>query len=204
MTLLIVGLLLFLGPHSIRIFAEGSRAALIDRFGVLGYKAGYALLSLIGLVLIVKGYAAAREMPHALWPAWTAGRHMAALLSLAAFILVAAAYVPGNRLKKRLRHPMVLGVKLWALGHLLANHTLADCVLFGSLLVWAVLDFRQARRRDRREYAAQAAVDAHAAPLASSNASLRADVLTLAIGLAAFWAFAFHLHASLIGVRPFG
>lgn len=206
MTLLLVGLLLFLGPHSIRIFAEGARGALIERFGPLGYKAGYALLSLIGLVLIVKGYGAAREYPQALWPAWTAGRHIAALLSLAAFILVVAAYVPGNRLKKRLRHPMVLGVKLWAAGHLLANHTLADLVLFGSLLVWAILDFRQARRRDRLEDAEVAAASAGVAQTApaSSNGSLRADVLTLAIGLAAFWAFAFHLHASLIGVRPFG
>ena len=193
MSLLIIGLLLFLGAHSMRIFAEGARASAIARLGPLGYKAIYSVVSLLGLVLIAKGYAIARENPVVLWQVWAPGRHAAALLSLLAFVLVVAAYVPRNRLRERLRHPMVLGIKLWAFGHLLANHTLADLILFGTILFWAILDFRAARERDRQ-----------AGELAPRPTSGWGDALTVAIGLVAYGAFAFHFHASLIGVRPFG
>lgn len=216
MTLLVVGLFVFLSAHSIRIFGEPMRAVLIARLGALGYKALYSLVSLVGLILLIKGYAMAREQPLALWTAWAPGRHVAALLSLVAFILVVAAYVPGNRLKARLRHPMVLGVKVWAAGHLLANHTLADAVLFGGLLVWAVLDFRAARARDRAAVAlppttgdnqpmgVTALGKAGPATGRFQAKPLLADLLVLVVALAAYWAFAFHLHASWIGVRPFG
>jgi uncharacterized membrane protein len=216
MLLLVLGLLLFVGAHSIRIVAENKRSEWISRIGPLGYKAACALVSVIGLLLIIKGYGEARAQPVALWPAWSAGRHIAALLSLIAFVLIAAAYVPGSRLRARLRHPMVLAVKLWAVGHLAANHTLADLVLFGSLLVWAVLSFRAARRRDRLVGAAipeRGALPTEAAQGPAEGAlqvapapagSVFSDLLALAIGGSAYWAFAFHLHASWIGVRPFG
>jgi len=148
MALLILGLILFLGTHSMRVLGEGPRSALLGRLGEGGYKGLYSLLSLGGIVLVAIGYGAARENPQLLWiaPIWT--RHLAALLTLVSFVLLAAAYVPGNAIKARLHHPMVLGVKVWALAHLLANHTPADVVLFGSFLVWAVLDYRAAKARD--------------------------------------------------------
>lgn len=216
MTLLVLGLLLFLGAHSIRIVSEPMRTALIARLGALGYKALYSLVSLVGLILLIKGYALAREQPLVLWAAWAPGRHIAALLSLVAFILVVAAYVPGNRIKARVRHPMVLGVKVWAAGHLLANHTLADVVLFGGLLAWAVFDFRAARLRDRATLGMlppaadrQPMADAPPGASAAANGPVQAsplvfDLLVLIIAIAAYWAFAMHLHASWIGVRPFG
>jgi len=193
MTLLVIGLVLFLGTHSIRVFAENTRTALIARLGPLPYKGMYTLLSLVGLVLLVKGYGLARHAPVELWPVWSGGRHVVALFTLVAFVLWVAAYVPRNAIRARLRHPMVLGVKAWALGHLLANHTLADVLLFGGFLVWAVLSFRAARRRDRESVPPQ--------PAPTSRV---ADIATVVIGLFAYWAVAFHLHASLFGVRPFG
>lgn len=205
---LVIGLVLFLAIHSIRIVAEDARTGLVARLGPGAYKGLYAVISVIGFVLIVQGYAASRIQPVELWPAWSAGRHIAALLSLSSFVLVVAAYVPRNAIKARLRHPMVLGIKLWAFGHLLANNSLADLLLFGSMLVWAVLSFRAARRRDA--LAASALGSAGLSKGADQTAgdarssSRLADLAVLAIGLAAYWAFAFHLHASLIGVRPFG
>jgi uncharacterized membrane protein len=154
MTALILGLIVFLGAHSVRIFAEDWRGRQVARLGPQGWKGVYSLVSLAGFVLIVWGYGLARAEPLPLWspPVWT--RHLAALLTLPAFVLLAAAYVPGTRIKAAVSHPMVLGVNIWAFSHLIANGTLADALLFGAFLAWA--------------------------------------------------AFAFWLHASLIGVRPFG
>ena len=119
-------------------------------------------------------------------------RHVAALLNLIAFIFVAAAYVPGNAIKARVHHPMVLGVKTWALAHLLANGTLAHMVLFGAFLAWGVLDFIASRRRDRVQ-------NIHY-PAGTTNATLVTVVVgTIAAGLFAVW-----LHGLLIGVKPFG
>ena len=149
MTVLIIGLILFLGVHSVRIFAEGWRTAQIAQRGEGAWKGLYSVASIVGFGLIVWGYGLARAEPTVLWAPQPWARHLAALLMLFAFILLAAAYVPNNGIKAWVHHPMVLGVKVWALAHLLANHTLADLLLFGSFLVWAVLDFRAARQRDR-------------------------------------------------------
>jgi uncharacterized membrane protein len=191
MTLLILGLLIFLGVHSVRIFADDWRSAQRKRLGENAWKGLYSLVSIAGFALIVWGYGAARQAPVALWasPTWT--RHLAALLMIASFVLLAAAYVPRNGIKARLHHPMVLGVKVWALAHLLANNTLADLLLYGSFLVWAVLDFRAARGRDR----AQGTVY----PAGSSAGTLAA----VAVGVAAWAVFAFWAHRVLIGVSPF-
>ena len=149
MTLLITGLLLFLGVHSVRIVADDFRTAQIARLGANGWKGLFALLSIAGFAMIVWGFGLARQQPVLLWatPSWL--RHAASLLTLVAFVLVTAAYVPGNAIKGRLHHPMVLGVKLWAFAHLIANNTLADLLLFGGFLLWAVLSFRAAKSRDR-------------------------------------------------------
>ena len=192
MTLLITGLLLFLGVHSVRVVADGFRAAQIARLGENGWKGLYALASIAGFALIVWGYGLARQQPVVLWatPFWL--RHVAALLTLVSFVFIAAAYVPGNGIKARLHHPMVLGVKVWALAHLLANNTLADLLLFGSFLLWSVLSFRAAKARDR---AAGQIYPAGTAPR---------TVAAVAAGSIAWAVFAFWAHAALIGVRPFG
>jgi uncharacterized membrane protein len=191
MLLLIAGLLVFLGVHSVRILAEHWRSAQIARLGLGAYKGIYSLLSLLGLALIVIGYAQARTAPIALWspPLWT--RHLSALLVLFAFVLLVAAYVPRNRIKATLGHPMILGVKIWAAGHLLANGTLADVLLFGGFLLWAVFDFRAARARDRIQGRVRV------------RGSLAADLATILIGVALWAIFAFYLHGWLFGVRPF-
>ena len=192
MTALILGLLLFLGVHSVRIVAEGWRSRTLARLGEGRWKGLYTVVSLAGFALIVWGYGQARAAPVLLWasPLWT--RHLAALLMLLAMVLLAAAYVPGNAFKARLHHPMVLSVKVWAIAHLLANNTLADLLLFGSFTVWAVLNFRSARQRDR------AAGTVYPAGRAAATA------VTVAVGLLAWAVLAFWAHGWLIGVRPFG
>ena len=192
MLYLVLGLVLFLGVHSVRIVADGWRTQTMARVGEGAWKGLVSLASAAGLVLIVWGYGLARQQPVALWLPPVGMRHAAALLTLIAFILLVAAYVPRNAIKARLHHPMVLGVKVWALAHLIAHGNLADVVLFGACLVWAVLDFRAARQRDR----AQATV------YASGTAA--GTVATLVVGAVAWAAFAFWAHAMLIGVAPLG
>jgi uncharacterized membrane protein len=192
MTVLILGLLLFLGVHSARVFAEPWRARTIQRLGPNGWKGLYSVASLAGFVLIVYGFGLARQAPTLLWvpPVWT--RHLSALLMLPALILLVAAYVPGNQIKGRLHHPMVLGVKVWAFGHLIANQMLHELILFGAFLVWAVLSYRAAKARDR------------AAGTAYPAGSVAMTIVALVAGTLAWAAFAFWLHGPLFGVRPFG
>ncbi len=192
MSALILGLLMFLGMHSTRILAEGWRSQVIAQRGPNAWKGLYTVVSLVGFGLIVWGYGQARLAPQVLWasPVWT--RHLAALLVLLALVLLAAAYVPRNGIKARLHHPMVLSVKLWAFAHLLANNTVADVLLFGSFLLWAVLDFRSARQRDRATGAVYPA------------GTLAGTLGAVAVGVAAWVVLAFWGHAWLFGVRPFG
>jgi len=191
MTVLILGLLLFLGMHSARAVAEPARQRFIANRGERAWKGLYTVVSLVGFALIIWGYGLARQQPVVLWdpPTWL--RHLASPLTLAAFILLAAAYVPRNSVKARLHHPMVLAIKAWALAHLLANQTLADALLFGGFLVWAVLSYRAARQRDR------------AAGTRYSAGQLSATLATVAVGAAAWVGFAMWAHAAWIGVRPF-
>lgn len=191
MLLLILGLVVFLGTHSVRIVADNWRMARIAHMGPLAWKGAYSVVSLIGFVLIVWGYGVARGAPTVLYapPAWL--RHVAALLTVPAFVLLAAVYVPGTRIKRAVGHPMVLGVKLWAAAHLLANGTLADVLLFGAFLAWSIADYAVARRRDRL-----------AGEVYLVGPPSR-DVIALVVGVVAWAVFAFWLHAPLIGVRPF-
>ena len=193
MTYLILGLAVFLGVHSVRMFAAAWRERQISRLGRSRWRAIYALLSLIGFGLIVWGFGLARETPVQLWGPPPGMRHLAALLNLLAFVLLAGAYVPGNQIKARVQHPMVLGVTLWALGHLLANGNVAHVVLFGSFLLWAVADFAAARRRDRLGPA-----------VPSEPTQNGATGIAVAIGVASWMALTLWLHGLLIGVRPLG
>lgn len=192
MTLLILGLVLFLGVHSVRIVADGWRTRMRQRLGEGGWKGLYSLLSLAGLALVIWGVGLARQDPVALWTPPVAMRHVASLLTLAAFVLLAAAYVPRNALKARLHHPMVLAVKVWALAHLLSNGNLADVLLFGGFLLWAVLDFRAARQRDRAQGTRY------------PTGTLAGTATTVVLGSVAWAVFAFWGHALLIGVSPMG
>lgn len=190
MSLLIAGLILFLVPHSTRIFADAGRTQIVARIGLNAWKGVVTLLSLAGFVLMIIGYDQARATPLPLWqpPLWMP--HLTALLMLIAFVMLAATYVPGNHIKAKLHHPMILSVKTWALAHLLANGTLLDLILFGSFLIWAVLDFRVSRQRDR------------AAALPPAQAALVPTLLTVLIGIVAWAVFAFWLHARWVGVSP--
>lgn len=192
MTLLILGLVLFFGVHSTRIVADDWRSTTIARVGEKPFKGIYSLLSIVGFVLLVIGYGAARQTPVVLYtpPLWT--RHVAALLTIPAFVLVVAAYVRGNAIKGIVGHPMVAGVALWAVAHLLANGTLADVLLFGGFLAWSALSFTAARRRDR------------AAGVTYPGGPVSRTAITVAVGLVAWALFAFVLHRPLIGVAPFG
>jgi uncharacterized membrane protein len=192
MSLLIVGLVLFLGVHSVRIVADGWRSQMLVRLGEGAWKGLYSVVSLVGLVLVVWGYGLARQEPVVLWNPPVAMRHAASLVTLVAFILLAAAYVPRNALKAKLHHPMVLGVKAWALAHLISNGNLADVLLFGAFLLWAVLDFRAARQRDR------------ALGTSYPSGTLAGTGIAVVLGLVAWAAFAFWAHALLIGISPMG
>jgi uncharacterized membrane protein len=190
MSVLILGLLIFLGVHSLRIFADGWRSRQIARLGEKPWKGLSALVSIIGFVLICWGFGLARQHPVLLYvpPLWL--RHLNALFTLVAFVLVTAYLVPRNHLKAKLGHPMVLGVKVWAFGHLLATGMLHDVVLFGAFLAWAIVLFMVSRRRDRM------------AGTVYPAGSIKGDILTVVIGIAAWLAFGLWLHLRLIGVNP--
>lgn len=192
MTLLVIGLILFLGAHSARIVADAARTRVIAKWGEGAWQGLYSLLSVAGITAIVIGYASARHASPVLWTPITGMHHLAAVLTLAAFILLVAANVPGNAFKARLHHPMVLAIWLWSLAHLLANHTLASTLLFGSFLLWATCNFIAARRRDRL------------AGTVYPQGKVAATVITVVVGAAAWAVMVFWLHEQWLGVSPLG
>lgn len=189
MLLLFLGLILFLGMHSVSIVAESFRDRMAAKSEV-AWKAIYGLVAIAGFVLVIRGYAAARLDPIVLYspPVWLG--HLASLLLLPVFVLFFAPYLPG-RIKTATKHPQLIAAKLWAVAHLLVNGTVADVVLFGSVLAWAVADRISLKRRTPR-------------PLPGAPESALNDVILVVIGLGAYAAFAFWLHAAWIGVAPFG
>lgn len=193
MLTLIAGLILFLGVHSVRIFADDWRTRQQQKWGVDAWRGVYAVLALVGLLLVIYGFGLVRNEPVLVWIPPIGMRHAASLFTLMAFILLAAAYVPDNAIKARVYHPMVAAVKLWAVAHLMANGTVGHMVLFGSFLTWAVLDFISARQRDRRNPSATRPVT-----------KLSATLITVVLGVIGWAVFAFLLHGLLIGTKPFG
>ena len=190
MLVLILGLILFLGIHSVRIFANDWRRSTIARLGEGPWKGLYSLVSVVGFVLIVWGYGIARQDPVLLWisPEWL--RDVALTLNLIAFLLFGIYLVPAGWLKARLGHPMLLSVKVWAFAHLLTNGTLADLLLFGGLLVWAIADFAANRRRDR------------AAGTIRIAGPIRNDAIAILVGVVLYVAIVWRLHLWVIGVSP--
>lgn len=183
---LIAGLILFLGIHSISVFASGARDRLAARLGSNLWRGIYSVIAIAGFVLLVRGYAESRLHPVVLYvpPGWT--RHLTMLLMLPVFVMLFAAYLPG-RIKSTLKHPMLAAVKLWATAHLLANGMLADVLLFGGFLAWAVLDRISLKRRVQR-------------PVPGAAPSGWNDLAAIVLGLAAYAVFVLWLHQRLIGV----
>jgi uncharacterized membrane protein len=192
MVQLVIGLVLFLGIHSLQSLAPQLRLNAIARWGHLGFKSVYAALSFLGLYLLVQGYGQVRLDPVVLWTPPRGMQHATILLMWFAMVLLAASYIPANHFKSKLRHPMTLSVKVWALGHLLSNGNLVDVVLFGGFLLWSVLVFRAARKRDR--------MSLHSAP----EGKLLGTLLSVLVGTGVWAAFLMGgLHLWLIGVMPF-
>lgn len=189
MALLALGLILFLGTHSVRLFADGWRERQIERLGKQVWRGAYSLASIAGLALVVIGFGQAGAQ-EALWGPPLFMHHVTGLLVLLAFILIAASHVPGNHLKAKIGHPMVAGVKLWAFAHLLSNGQPRHIMLFGGFLVWAIADFAASRRRDR------------AAGVTYPAGTAKGDIITVVGGVVAWAVFAFVLHKVLIGVSP--
>lgn len=185
---LLAGLALFLGVHSISIVNEPWRDRVAERFGVWTWKGIYSLATLIGLILIVRGYGDARADTIELYltPAWL--QHVSLLLLIPVFPLLVAAYVPG-RLKATFRHPMLLAAKLWAAAHLLANGRLADVVLFGSILLWIFADLLSVSRRQPRK-------------IPGLPPARYYDVIAVVVGLGLYLGFIFGVHELLFGVAP--
>ena len=190
MLVLILGLIVFLGAHSARIFADDWRRGMIARLGDGPWKGLYSLVSIVGFVLIIWGYGIARQDPVVLWVSPTWLKHLAIALNLVAFILFAFYLLPGGRMKARLGHPMLLSVKVWAFAHLLANGTLADLFLFGAFLGWAIADFAVARRRDR------------AAGTVRIAGPARNDAIAVVVGVVIWAAILWRVHDWVIGVSP--
>lgn len=190
MTELTLGLILFLGIHSISIVSARGRNALAGRLGEWPFKGLYSLVAIVGLVLVVRGYGDARLDPVVLYtsPSWMS--HVVMLLMLPVFPLLLAAYFPG-RISVALKHPMLVAVKTWALAHLLVNGTLADALLFGGFLAWAVVDRISMKHRTER-------------PHPTLPASWLNDVIVVVAGLALYVLFVFWLHPVWIGVPVMG
>ena len=186
MIILLLGLVLFLGAHSVSIINEPWRNRMVSKMGEVPWKGVYSLISIIGFVLIIWGYGLARADSVVLYspPVWL--RHVTMLLLLPVFPLLLAAYLPG-RIKTTTKHPMLAATKLWAFAHLLANGTLADVLLFGAFLAWAVVDRISLKRRKQR-------------PLPAAPASKANDIIAVVVGLALYAAFIVWLHGWLIGV----
>lgn len=190
LTIMIAGLALFLGAHTL-VTRRDQRAQVIARWGEGPYKLGFSLVSALGLALIVYGFARYRATGWIdVWsaPSWT--RHVAVALMLPAVIFVVAAYVPGH-IKRALKHPMLAGVKLWALAHLIANGDLGSIILFGSVLAWAVYDRVSLKHR----------TDPGAPPIPMGG--WRNDAIAVVVGVLVYLALGFVFHPIVIGVPAF-
>lgn len=188
MEILLVGLALFLGVHSISIFSQPFRDRVAIRFGERSWQALHGLISVIGLAFIVWGYGLVRQEPMVLYTPSLWLRHVALLLLLPMFPLLLATYLPG-RIRQAVGHPMLAATKLWAFAHLLANGMLHDVLLFGAFLIWAVADRISMKWRSPPP--------APVAPPSKLN-----DLVAIVGGLVLYAWFLLHGHAWLFGVPP--
>jgi uncharacterized membrane protein len=191
LAILVLGLAVFIGGHALTM-ARGARAACVGRIGEILYKIAYSLVSLLGIVLIAWGYSRYRATGWIdVWHPPAFMRHVTVALMWPSIVLIAAAYSPG-RIKTTLKHPMLVGVKLWAFAHLLANGDLGSIVLFGSILAWAVVDRISLKRR----------TDPGAPPIPIGG--WKNDVVAVIAGTIVYLALGFVFHPLVIGVPAFG
>lgn len=192
MLIMILGIIVFLGIHSVRIVVPEWRLAKMEQWGENTWKGLYSVVSLVGFVLLVWGYGMARPDAPILYepPAWM--KHIAELLMLFAFIFLGVYIARPGRMKPALKHPMLIAIKTWALAHLLANGDLASLILFLSFLAWAVADRIAIKRQERAGLAAPYIV-----PGPASN-----DIIAIVIGVVLYGLFVWKLHELLIGVPP--
>jgi len=189
MTYLLAGLLLFFGMHSFAIVAPGARERAMVRLGDAPWKGLFTLVSVVGFVMIVHGYRLTRDTAAVLYSPPPGMRYVAALLMLPVFPLLLATYLPG-RIKTAVKHPTLTATKAWALAHLLVNGSVADVLLFGSFLAWAVADRVAVGKR------------ASPRPIPSAPASALNDIVALAVGLAVYVLFITWAHRQLFGLSP--
>lgn len=194
MLVLVIGLVIFIGVHSIRMFAPQWRERAMAQDGSMRWKLRFGMITLIATGFIVIGYAQLRLEPIWLWfpPMWT--RHLSALLMLVALFFAGSAFIQNSTMKNKMGYPFLIAVKVWTLAHLLSNGTLADVILFGSFLVWAIVGFAVYRRRDRK---------AGVVYKTSDRSSLRPNLVALVFALVSWIMIVFHLHNALIGVPVF-
>jgi len=190
MLVLVLGLIIFLGIHSVRIVAPQVREGFVGRRGLGPWKGSYSIIAAVGLVLIILGYWLARQDPVVLYTPATWMRHLTLLLMLPVFPLMAAAHRPG-RISATVGHPMLLGTVIWGIAHLLANGTLADLLLFGGIGAWAVVDWFSSLRHPRE-------------PVARGKPSPRNDLMAVVGGLVIYAILVGGLHRLLFGVSPIG
>lgn len=191
LAVLVIGLVVFIGTH-VFVTRRKARAALIARIGEWPYRALFALVSIAGIVLIAWGFAQYRAdgiIPVWTPPSWT--RHITVALVWPAIILVTAAYIPGD-IKRTLKHPMLAGVKLWAVAHLISNGDLGGIILFGAVLAWAVYDRITLKHRK----------DAGAPPIPVGGT--KNDIIAIVVGTIIYLALGFVFHPIVIGVPAFG
>jgi len=190
MLVLVLGLVIFLGTHSVRIVAPQLREGVIRSRSLGAWKGMYSLAAFLGLVLIVWGYWLARQDPVILYTPPVGMRHLTLALTLTVFPLMAASHRPG-RISAAVGHPMLLGTVLWGVAHLLANGTLADLLLFGGIAAWAGIDWVSSVRHPRE-------------PVFKGKPTPRNDVMAIVAGLIIYAIFVGGLHRLLFGVSPIG
>ena len=191
LAILVIGLAVFIGAH-VFVTRREARAALIARIGERPYRGLFALVSIAGVVLIAWGFAAYRlEGPIMVWfpPSWA--RYLTQILVWPSIILMTAAYIPGD-IKRTLKHPFLAGVKLWAVGHLIANGDLGGIILFGAILAWAVFDRISLKRR----------TDPGGPPIPVGGR--RNDLIAIVVGTIIYLALGYAFHPAVIGVPVFG
>ena len=191
LAIMILGLAVFIAPH-VFVTRREARAGLIARIGEGGYKGLFSLVSIVGVILIAWGFARYRATGWIdVWspPGWM--HHVTVALMWPSIIFIAAAYIPGN-IKRALKHPMLVGVKLWAFAHLLNNGDLGSIVLFGAILAWAVFDRISLKRR----------TDPGAPPIPIGGWGN--DILAIVVGTLVYLALGLVFHPLVIGVPVFG
>ena len=188
MTWMILGLIIFLGIHSLCIFAPAWRDAQKARMGEWPWKGLYSVVAIAGLALAIWGFGEMRQNPIWIWHPPLGLQHAVSLFMLPAFVFLVAAYWPRNHIRARLGHPMLLATKLWAFSHLLVNGRLGDMIFFGAFLVWAIALFAVLRRRDRA---------AGVQPVPGTAVGTTASVI---LGVLLWYLFAMHLHVLITGV----